>query len=323
MDKTNFKFNKKTLEYEKVVISWKARLKKAGLHLGVSLSLAIIIIIGSYPIVSKYSEKDKINEIEKLHVEYDFMNSKVEAIALELNVLKMRDDSVYADIFGVAPVSKNLRIGGTGGVDEFKDLRGFNNTELMLKSAQLIKTLENQVTIHKKGFDRINKLSQTRSSKLAHVPAIQPIHNQNLIRTASGFGMRMHPVYNVLKMHSGIDFTAKIGTDINSTGDGIVETVKRSRTGYGKHVVINHGFGYKTLYAHLSEFKIKKGQKVKRGDIIGKVGNTGTSTGPHLHYEVIRNNRKIDPAHFFFNDLDFEQYQEMVKISTKINTSLD
>lgn len=323
MDKTNFKFNKKTLEYEKVVVSWRGRLKKAGLHLGVSLSLALIIIVGSYPLVSRYSEKDKINEIEKLQAEYDSMNYKVEGIVLELNVLKMRDDSVYADIFGVAPVSKNLRIGGTGGVDEFKDLRGFTNSELMLKSAQIIKTLENQVNIHKKGFERINKLSNTRSKKLAHVPAIQPIHNRNLIRTASGFGMRLHPVYNVMKMHSGIDFTAKIGTDINSTGDGIVESVKRSRTGYGKHVVINHGFGYKTLYAHLSEFKIKKGQKVKRGDIIGKVGNTGTSTGPHLHYEIIRNNKKIDPAHFFFNDLNYEQYQEMVKISTKIKTSLD
>ena len=126
-----------------------------------------------------------------------------------------------------------------------------------------------------------------------------------------------------MKMHSGIDFTAKIGTDINATGDGVVTSVKVSRTGYGKHVIIDHGFGYKTLYAHLSAFKVSKGQKVKRGDIIGKVGNTGTSTGPHLHYEVIRNNKKIDPAHFFFNDLDYEQYQEMVKISTQINTSLD
>ena len=323
MDNTNFKFNKKTLEYEKVEVSWRARLKKAGLHLGVSLSLALLIIVGSYPLVSRYSEKEKLQEIEKLQTEYDAMNRKVEEIALELNVLKMRDDSVYADIFGVPPVSKTLRIGGTGGIDEFENLRGYSNSELMLKSAQLVRTLENQVNIHKKGFERIHKLSNTRSSKLAHVPAIQPIHNHNLIRTASGFGMRLHPVYNVMKMHSGIDFTAKIGTDINATGDGVVTSVKVSRTGYGKHVIIDHGFGYKTLYAHLSAFKVSKGQKVKRGDIIGKVGNTGTSTGPHLHYEVIRNNKKIDPAHFFFNDLDYEQYQEMVKISTQINTSLD
>ena len=323
MDNTNFKFNKKTLEYEKVEVSWRARLKKAGLHLGVSLSLALLIIVGSYPLVSRYSEKEKLQEIEKLQTEYDAMNRKVEEIALELNVLKTRDDSVYADIFGVPPVSKTLRIGGTGGIDEFENLRGYSNSELMLKSAQLVRTLENQVNIHKKGFERIHKLSNTRSSKLAHVPAIQPIHNHNLIRTASGFGMRLHPVYNVMKMHSGIDFTAKIGTDINATGDGVVTSVKVSRTGYGKHVIIDHGFGYKTLYAHLSAFKVSKGQKVKRGDIIGKVGNTGTSTGPHLHYEVIRNNKKIDPAHFFFNDLDYEQYQEMVKISTQINTSLD
>ena len=180
-----------------------------------------------------------------------------------------------------------------------------------------------QINIHKKGFERIDKLANTRAEKLSHVPAVQPIHNHNLIRTASGFGMRMHPVYGVPKMHSGIDFTAKTGTDIYSTGDGVVENVKRSYTGYGKHVIINHGFGYKTLYAHMSEFSVRKGQKVKRGDIIGKVGNTGTSTGPHLHYEVIRNNKKIDPANFFFNDLNYDQYQEMVKISSQINTSLD
>lgn len=323
MDKNNFKFNDKTLEYEKVEVSLRERLKKAGLHLGVSLGLALVFIIGSYPLVSRYSEREKLKEIEKLQEEYTQMNQHVKDISLELEVLKMRDDSVYAGIFGVSPVSKSLRIGGTGGTDQFKDLRGFSNSELMLQSALLIETLENQVNIHKKGFERIDKLANTRSDKLSHVPAVQPIHNHNLIRTASGFGMRMHPVYGVPKMHSGIDFTAKTGTDIYSTGDGVVENIKKSYTGYGKHVIINHGFGYKTLYAHMSAFSVKKGQKVKRGDIIGKVGNTGTSTGSHLHYEVIRNNRKIDPANFFFNDLNYDQYQEMMKISSQINTSLD
>lgn len=323
MEKTNFKFNKKTLEYEKVEVSLRERLKKVGLHLGVSIGLALLVIIGSYPIVSHYSEREKIEEINKLKAEYSIMNIKVEKIVTQLEVLKMRDDSVYAGIFGVAPVSKSLRIGGTGGIDEFKNLRGYSNTELMLQSAQLIKTLENQVNIHQKGFERIKKLAHSRSEKLSHIPAIQPIHNHNLIRTASGFGMRMHPVYNVPKMHSGIDFTAKKGTEILATGDGVIENIKKSYTGYGKHVIINHGFGYKTLYAHMSEFSVRKGQKIKRGDIIGKVGNTGTSTGPHLHYEVIRANKKIDPANFFFNDLNYDQYQEMVKISTQINTSLD
>ncbi len=323
MDKNNFKFNDKTLEYDKVQVSLKRRLKKMGLHLGVSLGLAFVIIISSYPMISRYTEREKLKEIEKLKEEYSEMNQQIRAISLKLDVLKMRDDSVYSGIFGVPPVSKSLRIGGTGGTDQFKDLRGYSNSELMLQSAQLIKNLENQVNIHKKGFERIDKLANTRSEKLSHIPAVQPIHNHNLIRTASGFGMRMHPVYGVLKMHSGIDFSAKTGTDIYSTGDGVVENIKTSYTGYGKHVIINHGFGYKTLYAHMSEFLIKKGQKVKRGDIIGKVGNTGTSTGPHLHYEVIRNNRKIDPANFFFNDLNYDQYKEMIKISSQIKTSLD
>ncbi|MFL2582723.1 MAG: peptidoglycan DD-metalloendopeptidase family protein [Flavobacteriales bacterium] len=323
MDKNNFKFNDKTLEYEKVEVSFLKRLKKAGLHLGVSVVLALIIIIVSYPLITRYTEKEKNQEIEKLQETYSKMNQQIQDISNELEVLKMRDDSIYSGIFGVSPVSKSLRIGGTGGTDEFDYLRGYDNSDLMLQSAQLVKSLENQLKIHKKGFDRIDKLAHTRSEKLSHIPAVQPIHNHNLIRVASGFGMRMHPVYNVPKMHYGIDFTAKTGTDIYATGDGKVERVRKSYSGYGKHVIINHGFGYKTLYAHMHDFSVKQGQKVKRGDIIGQVGNTGTSTGPHLHYEVIRNNKKIDPTNFFFNDLNYEQYQEMIKISSQIKTSLD
>ncbi len=323
MDKNNFKFNDKTLEYEKVEVSFLKRLKKAGLHLGVSVVLALIIIIVSYPLIARYTEKEKNQEIEKLQETYSKMNQQIQDISSELEVLKMRDDSIYSGIFGVSPVSKSLRIGGTGGTDEFDYLRGYDNSDLMLQSAQLVKSLENQLKIHKKGFDRIDKLAHTRSEKLSHIPAVQPIHNHNLIRVASGFGMRMHPVYNVPKMHYGIDFTAKTGTDIYATGDGKVERVRKSYSGYGKHVIINHGFGYKTLYAHMHDFSVKQGQKVKRGDIIGQVGNTGTSTGPHLHYEVIRNNKKIDPSNFFFNDLNYEQYQEMIKISSQIKTSLD
>jgi len=323
MDKNNFKFNDKTLEYEKVEVSFLKRLKKAGLHLGVSVVLALIIIIVSYPLITRYTEKEKNQEIEKLQETYSNMNQQIQDISNELEVLKMRDDSIYSGIFGVSPVSKSLRIGGTGGTDEFDYLRGYDNSDLMLQSAQLVKSLENQLKIHKKGFDRIDKLAHTRSEKLSHIPAVQPIHNHNLIRVASGFGMRMHPVYNVPKMHYGIDFTAKTGTDIYATGDGKVERVRKSYSGYGKHVIINHGFGYKTLYAHMHDFSVKQGQKVKRGDIIGQVGNTGTSTGPHLHYEVIRNNKKIDPTNFFFNDLNYEQYQEMIKISSQIKTSLD
>lgn len=323
MKKTNFKFNDKTLEYEKVEITWRERFKKAGLHMGVSLTLALVIIVASYPIVTRLSFGEQIKENQELKEEYELMNEKVALLAQELSVLRLRDDSVYADIFGVAPISKDLRIGGTGGTDEFKNLKKYKNNELMLESANLIATLERQVNIHKSGFDRIKNLAGTRSARLSHVPAIQPIHNHNLIRTASGFGMRMHPVYKVPKLHTGVDFTAKTGTEIFAAGDGVVFNVKKSYTGYGQHVIIDHGFGYKTLYAHMSKFKVRKGQKVKRGDVIGLVGNTGTSTGPHLHYEVIRDNKKIDPANFFFNDLNFEEYQEMIEISSQINTSLD
>jgi len=323
MSKAKFKFNNKTLQYEKVELSWKDRFKKLGIHFGFSALLSLVFIVAAFPFVEQIIARKQISENKKLISEYQFLNSKVEELSNELSILRLRDDSVYANIFGVPPVSQNLRIAGTGGADEFDHLKGFSNSKLMIASAKKLSALESRVEIHKKGFERIEKLSNTRDKKLSHIPAIQPIHNHNLIRTASGYGMRLHPVYNVYKMHTGLDFTAKVGTKIFSTGDGIVVEVTSSRTGYGNHIVINHGFGYQTLYAHLNTMEVSIGQKIKRGEVIGTVGNTGTSTAPHLHYEVIKNGQKVNPANFFFNDLDYEEYKEMMKISERLNTSMD
>lgn len=323
MSKEKFKFNTKTLKFEKVELSLLDKLKRLGIHLGFSVVLSLIIILIAYPIVFEFINRQQVAENRKLKREYKEMNEKIETLVTDLEVLRMRDDSVYSEIFGMKPVAKSMLAGGTGGSDRFDYLKGYDNSELMLQSAKSLAELEAKMEVHKGRFEKVNKLSKARLKKLSNIPAIQPIYNQNLARTGSGFGMRLHPVYGVTRMHTGIDFVAKIGTKIYATGDGVVKNVYRERGGYGIHVVISHGFGYETLYAHLSRYTVKPGQRISRGEIIGTVGNTGTSTGPHLHYEVIKNGKKINPSSFFFNDLTYGQYREMVRIASEESTSLD
>ncbi|MFT6717259.1 MAG: murein DD-endopeptidase MepM/ murein hydrolase activator NlpD [Saprospiraceae bacterium] len=323
MNKEKFKFNQKTYQFEKVEVSVKQKFKQLGIHSGLSLVIALVFIVLSYPVVSRIIGRQQIAEIEKLKSTIKYITNQFEPVLEDLAVLQLRDDSLYSGIYGVEPIAQSLRLAGTGGVDKTSYLEGFENSKLMISSAKQLHELEAKLTVHKERFEAIAKLSKSRSLKLATVPAVQPIHNHNLIRTSSGFGMRIHPVYHVKKMHTGIDFTAKKGTKIYATGDGVIKEAVNSRTGYGKHVVIKHGFGYQTLYAHMSGFAVKKGQKVSRGQLIGYVGNTGTSTGCHLHYEVIKDGRKINPANFFFNDLTYGEFSELVKIGEGITTSLD
>ena len=176
--------------------------------------------------------------------------------------------------------------------------------------------------IQSKSYDEVIELAENKERLYAAIPAIQPIANKELVRLSSGFGIRIHPVYKVRKMHTGIDFSAPIGTPNYATADGVVEKVKVSFSGYGKNLLVDHGYGFKTRYAHMHEFAVRKGQRIKRGQVIGYVGNTGTSTGPHLHYEVIKNNRKINPVHYFFKDLNPDEYEKIVELASIENQSL-
>jgi murein DD-endopeptidase MepM/ murein hydrolase activator NlpD len=180
-----------------------------------------------------------------------------------------------------------------------------------------------KIYVQSTSYDQLIKLAKNKETMLACIPAIMPISNKDLKRTASGWGWRIHPIYKIRKFHYGMDFTAPTGTDIYSTGDGVVELVESSMRGYGNHIVINHGYGYKTIYAHLNGFNVKQGQQVKRGDIIGFVGNSGMSTAPHLHYEVMRNGEKVNPVNYYFNDLSAEEYERMIEISIKSGQTFD
>ena len=244
-------------------------------------------------------------------------------IEIVLDDIQQRDDNIYRTIFEADPIPKSIRKQGFGGVNRYKKFAGYSNSDIIISTTKKIDQLTKQLYLQSKSFDDIINLTKDKSKMLASIPAIQPVSNKQLSRMASGYGYRIHPIYKTRKMHAGMDFSAKTGTEIYATGDGVISKVRRSKRGYGNHVKINHGFGYETLYAHMSKYIVRKGQKVKRGEVIGYVGNTGTSVAPHLHYEVHKNKRKINPVNFYYNDLNPEEYEKMIEISLQSNQSFD
>ena len=255
--------------------------------------------------------------------QYELLNSQLNQVELVLDDLQRRDDNIYRVIFEAEPIANSIRKAGFGGVNRYKHLEGMKNTELVLNTTKKIDQISKQLYIQTKSFDEIALLAKDKSNMLAALPAIQPVSNKDLSRMASGFGPRIHPIYKTKKFHYGMDFSAKTGTPIYATGNGRIEKVRKSRRGFGNHVIINHGYGYKTLYAHMKKYIVKKGQKVKRGEIIGYVGNTGTSVAPHLHYEVHKNGKKLDPVNFYYEDLNAEEYEKMIFLSSQPNQSFD
>ena len=251
------------------------------------------------------------------------IDKNIKQVEIVLDEIQDRDDNIYRVIFEADPIPTSIRKQGFGGVNRYEKLLGLSNSELMINTSKKIDQLTKQLYLQSKSFDEVIDLAKNKSNMLASIPAIQPVANKDLKRMASGYGYRIHPIYKTRKMHYGMDFSAKTGTEIYSTGDGVVSKVKRSKRGYGNYVKINHGFGYETLYAHMSKYIVKKGQKVKRGEVIGFVGNSGISTAPHLHYEVRKDNKKINPVNFYYNDLSPEEYEKMLEISLQSNQSLD
>ena len=243
-------------------------------------------------------------------------NKKLDKVDKVLSNLAFRDDNIYRSIFDVDPIPDAVRQSGFGGSNRYEYLEGYDNSKLIINVAKRIDKVTKEMYVQSKSYDEVIHLLNNKEKMLQCVPSIQPILNKQLTRIASYFGYRIDPVYGVRKHHDGIDFTAHTGTPIHATGDGVVVKAENSHGGYGNEVEIDHGFSYKTKYAHMSKILVKVGQKVKRGQIIGLVGNTGKSTGPHLHYEVRRNNVPINPINFFFRDLSPEEYDRMIELSS-------
>jgi len=323
MSKIKYKFNTKSLTYEKVTVPIGKRVWQILSYLATGLVFATITTFVAYNYFDSPKEKQLKREIAELILQYELLNSRMEEIVLVLDDIQERDNNVYRTIFEAEPIPASIRKAGFGGVDRYKILQGFNNSNLIIETSKRLDRISKQLYIQSKSFDEVAKLVKNKEKLLASIPAIQPISNEDLRHQPGGFGWRTHPIYKTAEFHPGMDFAAPMGTEIYATGDGIIERADNTAQGYGNHVVINHDYGYKTLYAHMTKFVVRIGQQVKRGQLIGFVGSTGLSTAPHVHYEVIKNGQKTNPINFYYNDLTPEQYQKLIELSTQSSQSFD
>lgn len=291
-------------------------------------SLAFIAAIVVLTVLSKYfpTPNEAFLKKDNLQLEENFevMRNRVKDMEQMLEVLVDRDENIYRAVTGADSLPSSLRNPGIGGSVKYLDLlnNDLDGSKIIAQSLADVERLKRKMYVQTKSYDEIIALAKRKEEMLASIPAIQPVSNKELKRLASGFGMRIHPIYKVKKMHTGVDFSAPMGTPIYATGDGVIKVASKGYSGYGNQVEVDHGFGYVTKYAHMKKFIVKQGQKVKRGELIGYLGSSGTSTAPHLHYEVIKNGSKVNPVHYFFNDLDSEQYEQILKLASIENQSL-
>lgn len=323
MVKTKYVFNTKTLAYEQIKRSNMQKSFRAFLFLVTTLAFSIILILLSFMFFESPKERILKREVAQYELQNQIMNRRIDQMQFVLNDLADKDDDIYRIIFEAEPIPTEIRRAGYGGVDRYATLEGYDNKELLEITARKLDKIASQIYVQSKSFDEVFEMAKNKEEMLASIPAIQPVKNTDLKRIASYFGYRIDPIYKVKKFHAGLDFSAPKGTPIFATGNGVVIKTKKSKRGYGNTIEIDHGYGYTTFYAHNSEIIAKKGDKVKRGQIIAKVGNTGKSTAPHLHYEVRKNKRAVNPIYFFYNDLTPEEYELLLEISKRPSQSLD
>ncbi|WP_423126753.1 M23 family metallopeptidase [Gaoshiqia sp. Z1-71] len=323
MAKTKYKFNPETLSYTKVEYNFKAKFSRLLLLFSASLIMSIFMTAVFLQLYETPKTRSLKRENQRMLTQYELMYKNLENVEKVLTDLQQRDDNLYRVIFEADPIPNSIRKAGFGGINKYARLESMDNSELVINTARKLDIISKQAYVQSKSYEEVMTLALAKEQMLASIPAIMPVANQDLKRTASGWGFRVHPIYKISRFHYGMDFTAPVGTEIYSTGDGIVKDVQTSRTGYGRWIVIDHGFGYETLYGHLNDFNVKVGQSVKRGSVIGYVGNSGTSSGPHLHYEVHKNGKPVNPQHFYFKDLSAEEYETMIALSSNMGQSYD
>ncbi len=292
------------------------------------LTVATVIATGlvfGYMVYFESPEELQLRkENQELLMYYNLMGKDMESISQVLQSMQERDDDIYRVIFGVNPLADEIRTGGTGGAHKYRALmeKGLSREELIVNDLQKIDALKKQMYIQTKSYDEIVELAKNKEDFLAALPAIQPVSNNDLKRLSSGFGYRIDPYLKTRRKHPGVDFSLEVGNPVRATGDGKVKFTKSSLSGYGKQVHIDHGFGYETKYGHLDKILVKKGQRLKRGDLVGYSGHSGKSTAPHLHYEVIKNGVKVNPIHYFSRDLSAEEYEEILRLASIENQAM-
>ncbi len=324
MARIKYYYDTESCRYERIKVSgWDIFLNSLG-FLVVSLVLAAGMVWGYMYYFESPEEAELRKENEEMLYHYNLISNQLEETNKMLGALEDRDDNIYRVIFGVEPVAEEIRKAGVGGANRYRELldNGLKREELIVESYEKLDQLKRKMYIQTKSYDEIMELAMDKEKFLASLPAIQPVSNKQLKRLSSGFGYRIDPIHKVRRPHHGVDFSLPKGTPVYATGDGVVKKVRKSFSGYGMQIEIDHGFGYVTKYAHLQMFNVKKGQKVKRGDVIAFSGNTGKSTAPHLHYEVRKDGKPINPVYYFSKDLSDEEFEEILRLASIENQAL-
>jgi murein DD-endopeptidase MepM/ murein hydrolase activator NlpD len=316
-------YNTRTLRFEKLEVPLHIRLLRIFGFVSGAIVTALIIVAIAFRFLDSPKEKQMRQDIATMQEQYRLLQRQMERMGSELEELEQRDNTIYRSIFESAPLPDSVRTGKKYSSIDWAQYRFRTSEELLAEIDLVLYSLKHRIAVQRASYDTIELMIRSKEKMLAAIPAIQPVFNKNLEHVASGFGFRIDPIYKTPKMHTGLDFAAAMGTPIYATADGVVSDAGYDDGGYGNHVIVNHGYGYETLYGHMVRIKARRGERVKRGQVVGWVGSTGKSTGPHLHYEVIRNKQKIDPVHFFFHDLAPADYERMVKIAAASNQSFD
>ena len=323
MAKVKYYYDSDTLSYKKVVLRKRDKFKKFLVFFLGAISFGLIFMFISFQFIESPKEKAQKRELENLKLRYGLLDKKMAQIENVLDGIQHRDNDIYRLYFEANPIPEEQRKAGFGGVNRYESLEGFENSEMIIDVTKKMDILSKQLYIQSKSLDEIINLAEDKEKLLASIPAIQPVKNEDLTRMASGYGWRSDPFTKARKMHKGMDFTAPTGTPVYASGNGVVHRADNRASGFGEHIEIDHGYGYKTIYAHLSKYNVKRGQKVKRGDLIGFVGNTGRSSGPHLHYEVHKNGKPINPINFYYGNLTPDEFEQMLKMAAQEGQSFD
>tara|TARA_R110000868_G_scaffold289544_2_gene549750 strand:- start:2990 stop:3967 length:978 start_codon:yes stop_codon:yes gene_type:complete len=325
MSKVKYYYDPDTLSYRKIEAKKSRKYRNIGLFLLGSFLFGLLglTILLNTSFINTPKELSLQREVRNFELQFELLDKKMQQIEYVLANIEDRDNNIYRLYFEANPIPEEQRKAGFGGVNRYKSLEGFNNSEMIMATTKRMDIIQKQMVIQSKSLDEITILAEEKEKLLAAIPAIQPINNEDLKRMASGYGWRSDPFTKARKMHWGMDFSSPKGTPIYATGDGKVTRADSNSSGYGNHIRIDHGFGYVSLYAHLSKYNVTSGRTVKRGDLIGFVGSTGRSEAPHLHYEIFKDDQRINPINFYYGSLTAEEFENMLRTASQENQSLD
>jgi murein DD-endopeptidase MepM/ murein hydrolase activator NlpD len=325
MSKVKYYYDQETLSYRPITVTNKNRISNIILFVLAAIFFGVtsLLILLNSDVLNTPAEIAQKRTLKNYELQFDILNKKLSQLEAVVSNIEDRDNNLYRVYFEASSIPEEQRKAGFGGVNRYKNLEGYDNSDLIINTVKRLDILTKQTVVQSRSLDEIERLAKNKAALIEAIPTIQPVKNKDLTRLASGFGYRIDPFTKVRKKHYGMDFTAKRGTPIYATGNGVIKRADNRSSGYGKHIRIAHGFGYVSLYAHLSKYNVRRGQKVKRGDVIGYVGSTGRSVGPHLHYEIIKDNKKINPLNFYYGNLSPKEFEALLTQSRQENQSMD